>query len=96
MAGMKVQVVEVDKDGSIDVSHLKAMVCTKIQAFTMCINYHQEAFIFNLRAVYSDTLVCDNIISSVLMLCNSALQSSTDTFIYIALHTVNCFKTLQY
>ncbi|TRY95855.1 hypothetical protein DNTS_021389 [Danionella cerebrum] len=26
MAGMKVQVVEVDKDGSIDVSHLKAMV----------------------------------------------------------------------
>lgn len=26
MAGMKVQVVEVDKDGSIDVAHLKAMV----------------------------------------------------------------------
>lgn len=30
MAGMKVQVVEVDKDGNIDVSHLKAMVCTVI------------------------------------------------------------------
>lgn len=28
MAGMKVQVVEVDKDGSIDVAHLKAMVRT--------------------------------------------------------------------
>lgn len=26
MAGMKVQVVEVDKDGSIDVAHLKALV----------------------------------------------------------------------
>lgn len=30
MAGMKVQVVEVDKDGNIDVSHLKAMVYTMI------------------------------------------------------------------
>ena len=31
MAGMKVQVVEVDKDGSIDVVHLKAMVrCSKL------------------------------------------------------------------
>lgn len=28
MAGMKVQVVEVDKDGNIDLAHLKALVCT--------------------------------------------------------------------
>lgn len=26
MAGMKVQVVEVDKDGNIDLAHLKALV----------------------------------------------------------------------
>lgn len=28
MAGMKVQVVEVDKDGNIDLAHLKALVRT--------------------------------------------------------------------
>ncbi len=46
MAGMKVQVVEVDKDGNIDASHLKAMVCIVIWSVTFCISCQQEAFIF--------------------------------------------------
>lgn len=32
MAGMKVQVVEVDKDGNIDLAHLKALVSTGMLA----------------------------------------------------------------
>lgn len=30
MAGMKIQPIEVDKNGSIDISHLKAMVSIKL------------------------------------------------------------------
>lgn len=33
MAGMKVQVVEVDKDGNIDLAHLKALVRAGLFAF---------------------------------------------------------------
>ena len=33
MAGMKVQVVEVDKDGNIDLAHLKALVRAGALAF---------------------------------------------------------------
>lgn len=35
MAGMKVQVVEVDKDGNIDLVHLKALVSSLIKISTL-------------------------------------------------------------
>lgn len=41
MAGMKVQVVEVDKDGNIDVAHLKAMVRT-----FSCEVFHEPYLLF--------------------------------------------------
>lgn len=37
MAGMKVQVVEVDKDGNIDLSHLKALVRKRMLLYKICV-----------------------------------------------------------
>lgn len=54
MAGMKVQVVEVDKDGSIDVTHLKAMVDKhKSKLAAMMITYPSTNGVFeeNVREV---------------------------------------------
>lgn len=55
MAGMKVQVVEVDKDGSIDVAHLKAMV----QDYTICKTYF-SLWLYLYGKTFSFTLVTEH------------------------------------
>lgn len=46
MAGMKIQVVEVDKDGNIDVAHLKAMVRTVLIHVDVMVTVEAELYIF--------------------------------------------------
>ena len=59
MAGMKIQPINVDKNGAIDMRHLRAMVCIKISCFC---TWRRFFFLFEFLYIYSNLMNMKNIL----------------------------------